>query len=119
MNGGNYDPLAPVVIFDANLSHAWGRILWHVVKTPGKEIKPLVISIKDFEDGQPNEDREIRDVLDAFLKAQKKWSVEIVAFTIFPQRYWEVAAGNRQGFYQICLDVLPFLKAKNPRLNSE
>ena len=61
-----------MVISDTNLSHAWGRALRHVVKNPGDEIKPLIVSITGFDDhGQPNEDNDIRTALDAFLKTQE------------------------------------------------
>ena len=35
MNNRTRNPLAPLVISDTNLSHAWGRVLWHVVKNSG------------------------------------------------------------------------------------
>lgn len=109
---------APQLISESNLSHAWGRVLWHAMKTPGTDIKPLIVSITGFDaNGVPAEDADIRGALDAFLKAKGKWSVEIVAFTIFPQRYLQVSGGDRHAFYQICLDALPHLKAKNAHLN--
>lgn len=118
MSNGQYNPLAPMVISDTNLSHAWGRALRHVVKNPGDEIKPLIVSITGFDDhGQPNEDNDIRTALDTFLKTQEAWSVEIVAFTIFPQRYWQVAGGDRERLYEIYMDAFPRLQAKNRRAN--
>lgn len=118
MSNGNYDPLTPLVISDTNLSHAWARSLWYVFKNPGDEIKPLVVSITGFdEDGMPNEDGDIRAALDVFLKAHGKWNVEIVAFTIFPQRYWQIAGGDRERLYEIYMDAFPRLQAKNRREN--
>jgi len=35
----------PYVVSDSNLSHAWARVLWHVAKTPGPDICPLIMSI--------------------------------------------------------------------------
>lgn len=120
MSGEVYDALAPVVISDSNLSHAWGRSLWYVVKNPGKEIKPLVISITDFDNGQPNEDADIRAALDTFLETDDKaYSVEIVAFTVFPQRYWQIADGDRQQLYQIYKDAFPHIQAKNRQANGK
>jgi hypothetical protein len=109
----------PYIISDKNLSHAWGRALWHIARTPGcSDISPLIISIDGFdENSQPLEDNDIRGSLDNFLAARKKWSVEIVAFTIFPERYLRISGGNRAAFYEICFDALPHLKARNPHLN--
>jgi len=109
----------PYVVADKNLSHAWGRALWRVVKTPGcSDIAPLVVSIDGFTpDRQPLEDDEIRASLDGFLESHDEWSVDIVAFTIFPQRYLKISGGDRASFYQVCFDALPHLKARNPHLN--
>lgn len=117
MNNRTRNPLAPLVISDTNLSHAWGRTLWHVVKNGGDKITPLIVSITGFQDSRPNEDNNIREALDAFLEGENHYSVEIVAFTIFPQRYWQVAAGDRHAFYQICLDALPYLKARTTKFS--
>src|SRR5712692_2840678 len=115
-----HDPLAPLVISERNLSHAWGRALLHVVDCLGADIKPLMLSIRHFRnDGLPEEDGDIRAAVDAFLETKGGWSVEIVAFTIFPQRYWQVNHGDRRAFYQMCFDALPHLKAKNPTLNGK
>lgn len=108
----------PYVISETNLSHAWARGLWHVAKSPGPNIKPLLVSISGFDaDSGPQEDDIIRQALDGFLAKNKRWSVEIVAFTIFPQRYYLVSGGDRQEFYKICNDALPHLKATNPTVN--
>lgn len=113
------DRLKPVVISSLNLSHAWGEALTHVVDHPGNEITPLVISLSGFEsDGSPKEDLEIRNRLDQFLIEEDKFSVEIVAFTIFPQRYWQIAAGCREDLYCIYRDSLPHIKAQNPHDNA-
>lgn len=110
----------PYMVTDKNLSHAWGRALWHIVKTPGRsDITPLILSVDSFKpDGQPLEDDDIRASLDKFLEDHGEWSVEIVAFTIFPQRYLQISGGDRADFYQVCFDALPHLKAKNPHLNA-
>jgi hypothetical protein len=108
----------PYMISETNLSHAWGRVLWRVAKTPGPNLTPLLVSITGFDaDGGPQEDDAIRGALDGFLAKNDEWSVEIVAFTIFPRRYYLVSGGDRKEFYQICMDALPHLKAKNPGLN--
>jgi hypothetical protein len=97
-------------------------VLWHIAKSPGPNIRPLLVSISGFgSDLYPKEDEVIRSALDTFLAKQKQkktWSVEIVAFTIFPQRYYLVSGGDRQEFYKICADALPHLMAENPQLNN-
>jgi hypothetical protein len=108
----------PYVIEDSNLSHAWARAIWRIAKTPGFEIAPLVVSINGFDASNlPAEDDDIRKSLDNFLSSNEEWSTEIVAFTIFPQRYLTISGGNRHSFYEVCFDALPHLKATNPHLN--
>jgi len=119
MNRSTYDAFAPKVIKERNLSHAWGHALLHLVNMPGNEIRPLMVSIKGFDDdGEPEEDPAIRKALDDFLEKNDKWSVEIVAFTIFPKRYLKIADLDRESFYQLCHDALPHIKATNPGLNA-
>lgn len=111
---------SPYSIFDKNLSHAWARAVWHIAKTPGiSDLSPLLVSIDGFDqECRAIEDTEIRDGLDKFLSEHDKWSVEIVAFTIFPERYLRISGGDRKSFYEICFDALPHLKARNPHLNA-
>jgi hypothetical protein len=107
------------LISEPNQSYAWGRALWYIVKTPGlSHVSPLILTVTEFgPDGLPLEDADITAQLDQFLQQKDEWSVEIVAFTIFPQRYLQIANGDRHAFYEICHDTLPYLKAKNPHLN--
>jgi hypothetical protein len=109
---------APYLISETNLSHAWGRVLWRAAKSSGPDLQPLLVTITGFgTDGAVQEDDAIRTALDDFLAKKEQWSVEIVAFTIFPRRYLLVSGGDRHEFYQICMDALPHLKAQNPVLN--
>lgn len=120
MNDKPYNPLAPLVISESNLSHAWGRALWHIVKNKNTDsIKPLIVSLTGFTDGLPNEDDDIRKCLDAFLEKEDKYSVEIAGFTIFPHRYWQVAGGDRETLYQIYMDAYPHLQAAVPQPNKK
>lgn len=106
--------IAPFIISEANLSHAWSRVLWRIAKSSGSEVNPLLITLSGFgSDGEVQEDKIIREALDTFLAKRDMWSVEIVAFTIFPQRYYVLSGGNRQDFYTICQDALPHLIARN------
>lgn len=113
------EPPKPLVLSGSNLSHLWGRTLWTAIKSPGAELKPILISINEFQkDGLPHEDQAIRQSLDAFLEAEDCWSVEIVGFTIFPERYRRVT-DSRQELYEMYFDALPHIKARQPQLNSK
>lgn len=108
----------PYLVSETNLSHAWGRVLWQVAKSPGPNVQPLLVSLSGFgADRLPQEDTAIRTALDSFLAKQDEWSIDIVAFTIFPQRYYIVAGRDRKEFYKLCRDALPHLKATNPGVN--
>lgn len=109
---------APFVVDEDNLSRAWSRAFLRVMDHPGTEITPLVISISGFgPTGEISEDAELRTAMDGVLKALDYWDVETVAFTIFPERYWQMAQGDRAKFFRICRDALPRLMAMNPRNN--
>src|SRR5450755_4511386 len=108
----------PLVLANSNLSHLWLDVLKHAVQPSVSEIRPMVASITGFDiAGMPFEDHKIRTALDSFLKTKGKWSVEIVAFTIFPQRYLQVCGGDRHALYELYSDALPHIKARNRKLN--
>lgn len=105
-------------ISDSNLSHAWGRVLLHATDPTMRDITPLIVTIEGLDaTGMPREDKEIRNALDAFLKKHDEWSVDVVAFTIFPQSYLEIAKGDRKKLYEIYNDAFEHLRAAN-RANS-
>lgn len=94
--------IAPLVIESTNLSDAWAQIFVHILDHPGTEIAPLILSLSGFdEDGNVHENSELRASLDELLERKKKISVENVAFTIFPQRYWQIAAGSRERLFEL------------------
>lgn len=106
----------PLVCEDANLSHAWGRALLHVLDTSTRNLAPLVVSVNHFDSGLPVEDAEIRVALDAKLeKNAKTYPSKISALTIFPYDAW--VRRNRPGvtaFAKWYLDeFLPRLKARD------
>ena len=83
-------------INDSNLSRAWSRLLLRVLTGSGTRISPLVLSLTGFDGkGIPREDPTLRQALDQLLKRKGRINVENVAFTIFPQRVWEVSHGDR------------------------
>jgi hypothetical protein len=108
----------PLVIIDTDLSRAWSRLLVHVLDHAGKEVSPLTLSLSGFSpNGEISEDARLRAALDAALVETKHWDVETVAFTIFPQRYWQLAGGDRAKLFTIYRDAFPRIRAMNPRAN--
>jgi len=111
--------VTPLFITSENLSAAWSRVYLHIVDHPGTEISPLIVSISGFEkDGKPQEDSTVRGALDAVLADEGKVSVEDAAYTIFPQRLWQMARGDRNRLYKMYCDwaVLAYKKS-NQKLN--
>ncbi len=109
---------APLVIESTSLSDAWARIFVHILDHPGKEIAPLVLSVSEF-DEQNNlaEDQELRAALDELLIRKNKTSVENVAFTIFPQRYWQIAAGSRARLFDLYGNTFGRIQSRDRKLN--
>ncbi len=108
----------PLVIDDTNLSRAWARLLLQVLDNTGKEVAPLILSLSGFsQDGAAVEDHAVRQSLDLLLKRKNRIVVENVAFTIFPQRYWEMSHGNRSRLFELYRKAFPRLQAMNRRAN--
>ena len=110
--------MTPLLITSDNLSAAWSRMFLHIVDHPGTQISPLLLSITGF-DGQrqPAEDGVVRAALDTVLAELDAFNVEDVAYTIFPQRLWEMAKGSRQTLYQFYKWAFPAYQAANRALN--
>lgn len=108
----------PVPISDTNLSRAWSRVLLHVVEGVGTEISPLVFSVAGCDgEGRALEDPAVRRALDELLERKNRLKVEDVAFTIFPQRLWEMCRDDRARFFDLYIATLPRWQALNRRLN--
>ena len=60
----------------------------------------------------------MRQALDQLLKRKDRYSVENVAFTIFPQRYWEMSRGDRNRLFEQYRKTFPRLQAMNRKANS-
>lgn len=109
--------MQPLLFDEPNLSHAWGRAFLHIIDHSGTVISPLVISVTEFTNGDPDEDHEIRTALDVLLKANNKQSVHTVANTIFPKSVWTASKYNRHLFYESYLEAVPRYKALEPTKN--
>ncbi|MCM5679355.1 thymidylate synthase [Schlegelella sp. S2-27] len=111
--------MTPLFITSDNLSAAWSRVYLHILDHPGKEISPLIVSITGFDkDGRPQEDASVRAALDAVLTGMEAVSVDDAAFTIFPQRLWLMARGDRKRLFQMYCDwAFPSYQKSNRKLN--
>jgi hypothetical protein len=120
MSKGAVQAAAPLLIEDANLSWAWARIVMHIKAHAGKNISPLVVSISGFGDhGAPCEDPDLRRELDALLAQHDEWDIETVAFTIFPERIWRIAGGDRKKLFDYYRRAFPRYQAMDRRLNGK
>lgn len=109
---------APWHTDEPSLSQAWAKAFLQVIDNPGKEITPLVLSVTGFaDDGSPREDPGLRQALDDLLSLHGKQSVEDVAYTIFPQRLWRMAGGDRAKLFELYRMVFPRYQAMNRTLN--
>jgi hypothetical protein len=108
----------PVVINDTNLSRAWSRILLGVLGGAGTEVSPLVLSLTGFSEADAvGEDPAVRHALDYLLKRKGWLKVEDVAFTIFPQRLWEMSRGDRIRLFSLYRATFPRWQAMNKKAN--
>ncbi|MCK9398222.1 MAG: hypothetical protein M0Q44_21875 [Methylobacter sp.] len=77
-----------------NLSLAWAETFLHLMDRGVSELTPKIITVKDFNDQDADEDLELRGLLDRHLKNFKHHSCETVAGTIFPVSLWNPALPN-------------------------
>ncbi|MEK6419338.1 MAG: thymidylate synthase [Burkholderia gladioli] len=110
--------IGPLLVDEPDISRAWGKAVLHIIDHVGPEISPLILSVTGFEgNGVIPETPAIRVALDTLLSAKRMRSVEDVAFTIFPQRLWQVAQGDRAALFRYYRDAFPRYQAMNPRDN--
>ncbi len=108
----------PLLIDDTNLSRAWGRLLLHVLDGAGTEVAPLILSLSGFEaDGTATEDATVRQSLDRLLKRKGRLVVDDVAFTLFPQRLWDMSRGDRVRLFALYRATFPRWQAMNRKAN--
>ena len=108
----------PLLIDDTDLSRAWARLLLQVLDNAGTEVAPLILSVSGFaQDGTAVEDSAMRQALDRLLERKDRITVENVAFTIFPQRIWEMSRGDRGRLFARYRETFPRWQAMNRRAN--
>lgn len=114
------DADTPVVIEGTNLSWVWAEAIRRIQAKRGHTISPLVISFHGFDQGgNPHEDADMRRDLDALLAAEGEWDIETVAFTIFPERLWQIAGGDRTKLFEIYRRAFPKYRLMNKQLNGK
>jgi len=110
--------IGPLLVDEPDISRAWAKAVLHVIDHAGPEISPLILSVTGFDErGAVPETSAIREALDTLLSAKRMRSVDDVAFTIFPQRLWQVAQGDRTALFRYYKDAFPRYQAMNPRDN--
>jgi hypothetical protein len=110
--------LPPLVIDDSNLSRAWARLLLRVVNGAGTEVSPLILSLSGFaDDGTIGQDSALRRALDQLLKSKGRLVVDDVAFTIFPERLWDMSRGDRHRLFALYRATFPRWQAMNRKAN--
>jgi hypothetical protein len=108
----------PTVINETDLSRAWASVFLRIIDGRGTEVSPLVLSVSGFDDeGRLPEKAPVRQTLDQVLKQKRKISVEDVAFTIFPERLWQIARHDRARLFELYRGVYPRYVAMNRRAN--
>lgn len=95
----------PLLIEETNLSDAWCKVLECIVKNPGKEITPLLLTLTNFE-----ESLKTREVLNLHLRSNKMGSVQTVSETIFPESLYQFCGRDRFVLYEGYLKNLHRLK---------
>lgn len=110
---------APLLIEADNLSVAWAKILIRIIDNPGTEIAPLIVSLHGFnQSGFIEENQGLRAALDDLLHKKGRSSIENVAFTIFPERFWEISGGDRRRLFELYEKSFGRMKAMHPSKNS-
>jgi len=92
--------LCPTIIEADNVSQGWGRIVSKLMEPGVSELSPLLLTISDARASLVEEETKIRTALDQFLEDKNLTSVDVVAWTIFPEDYWKLAKGNRDLFFR-------------------
>lgn len=103
---------------EPSLSKAWARAFLMFMERQDRRFAPFMVSIAAGPDGNPVEDEDLRNALDACLDEVGQQSVEVVAKTIFPAAIWRRVNGDRQKLYAYYREYLPDYVAMAPNKNS-
>jgi hypothetical protein len=118
MSKSNSHADEPTIIADTNLSRAWARLFLQIFDSRRTELSPLTLSLTGFDtDGSIAEITGVRESLDRTLRLKHKISVETIAFTIFPERLWKIARGDRKRLFSLYAGAFPRYVAMNRAAN--
>lgn len=110
--------VGPLLVDEPDISRAWAKAALHIIDHAGSEVSPLVLSVNGFDErGGVSETPAIREALDRVFSIKRMRSVDDVAFTIFPQRLWQIAQGDRAALFRYYKDAFPRYQAMNRRAN--
>jgi hypothetical protein len=111
--------VGPYLVSESNISRAWAKAVIHIIDHSGIEISPLILSVTGFKcHEEVEESKAIRSALDGLLFENGHRSIDDVAFTIFPQRIWKLAKGDRGALFKYYNDAFPRYQAINRRGNA-
>lgn len=96
---------SPYLLEDINISTAWYKVFDHVIKCPGIEVSPLILTLTGFEECDI-----IRNTLDVHLRANQYHSIDTVAETIFPDSLYQICQYDSQELYRRYLRNLPRIR---------
>lgn len=114
----NRDALSPILIDTTTLDEAFARLIIQVVDNPGFRVSPLTLSIgANNVDEMTNGNNGLRQALDAAIdNTDGAHSIDTVAFTIFPKRFYEIS-DSVDDFFDLYKRSFPRIQARN-RANS-
>lgn len=109
----------PCTVDSKNISTAWISALEALTRRGVSELTPLIVHIRGFQDGQPEEDPEIRRLLDDALVASGAKRIDTTARTIFPETLWARyrAEGRNAFFDRYQKRLFPRFQRSEPQLN--
>lgn len=102
---------------EPSLSTAWARAFLMFMERRDRRFAPFMVSIAAGPDGNPTEDQDLREALDACLDEADQQSVEVVAKTIFPAAIWRRMKGDRHKLYAYYREYLPDFVSMSPNKN--
>lgn len=88
----------PFFVEDTNLSRAWARAFIELYSPGVEQLSPLTVTVAGLDGRPPEEDANIRALIDDALQQHGHASCHTVANTIFPLSMWIPGQGREQLF---------------------
>ena len=103
---------------EPSLSAAWARAFLSFMDRQDRQFTPFLVSIAAGPNGNPVENEDLRDALNACLDEIGQLPVAKVAKTIFPHEIWtRRCQGDREKLYAYYLEHLPDFVEMNQEAN--